>query len=174
MKTRLEGDGVSLTDQITQLERLEYSLRNQLKEWESKYNALQTENANLLEEKCELEEAENDSRLTAQRWDQQYRLVADENKMLDADLQMERKTATLLQSELAEAQEREADAKSEVAHLEALVQRYEQRIFDLEEVEVELRDKLTLLERVRKKNPLKHNRIFSSKYFKNLIRSRFS
>ena len=52
---------------ITQLERLEYSLRNQLKEWENKYNSLHQQNQMLLEEKCELEEAENDSRLNAQR-----------------------------------------------------------------------------------------------------------
>lgn len=52
---------------ITQLERLEYSLRNQLKEWENKYNSLHKHNQILLEEKCELEEAENDSRLNAQR-----------------------------------------------------------------------------------------------------------
>ena len=144
LKTKLENDAIS--DQIVQLKRLEFSLRNQLKEWESKYNTLQKENALLLEEKCELEEAENDSRLNAQRWDHQYRLVADENKLLNSDLDVERKTTTILQSELTDAQEREVEAKAEVAHLESLVQRYEQRIFDLEEVEVELRDKLILLE----------------------------
>ena len=36
--------------------------------------------------------------------------------------------------------------RSDAAYMEALMQRYEQRVFDLEEIEVELREKLTLLE----------------------------
>lgn len=61
-----DEDGGS-NNRIVQLERLEFSLRNQLKEWEEKYVSLQKSNALMLEEKCELEEAENDSRLNAQR-----------------------------------------------------------------------------------------------------------
>ena len=36
--------------------------------------------------------------------------------------------------------------KSQVSELDSLVQRYEQRVFELEELEVELREKLSLLE----------------------------
>ena len=39
--------------------------------------------------------------------------------------------------------------KSDAAYMESLVQRYEQRLFDLEEIEVELREKLALLEQGR-------------------------
>ena len=65
-----KDSGVAVVEdkKIVQLERLEFSLRNQLKEWENKYHSLWTSNALLLEEKCELEEAENDSRLNAQRY----------------------------------------------------------------------------------------------------------
>ncbi len=60
--------GVSVpSEKVAKLERLEFSLRNQLKEWEKKYRGLYQHNQALLEEKCELEEAENDSRLKAQR-----------------------------------------------------------------------------------------------------------
>lgn len=38
------------------------------------------------------------------------------------------------------------ESRNEVSYLESLVQRYEQRVFDLEELEVELREKLSLLE----------------------------
>ena len=51
-----------------------------------------------------------------------------------------------LQQEVSELRGRQSELRGEAAYLEALVQRYEQRIFDLEEVEVELREKLTLLE----------------------------
>ena len=64
----LRSSTSSEAEKMTQLERLEFSLRNQLKEWEAKYEALHGRNEALLEEKCELEEAENDSRLNAQRW----------------------------------------------------------------------------------------------------------
>ena len=38
------------------------------------------------------------------------------------------------------------ESRNESAYFESLVQRYEQRVFDLEELEVELREKLALLE----------------------------
>lgn len=133
-------------DKVAELEMVEFGLRNQLKEWERKYHELQRQNQALLEEKCELEEEENDSRLRAQRLDQQYRLSVENCELLTADLDMERKGRLALQEEVGELRGREARSKEESAYLEALVQRYEQRIFELEEVEVELREKLTLLE----------------------------
>ena len=36
--------------------------------------------------------------------------------------------------------------RSDAAYMDSLVQRYEQRLFELEEIEVELREKLALLE----------------------------
>ena len=73
-------------------------------------------------------------------------METDKSSRLSSDLALECKTSALLQAELSEAQAREGSAKGDAAYLEALVQRYEQRVFDLEEVEVELREKLALLE----------------------------
>ena len=66
LRRKLE-EGFESDQKMTALERVEFSLRNQLKEWEKKYNSLKSDHQALLEEKCELEEAENDSRLNAQR-----------------------------------------------------------------------------------------------------------
>ena len=80
------------------------------------------------------------------RWEHQYRVTCDKNDRLSSELQMECKNLLMLRDDYADLQGKEEDARNEAAYLEALVQRYEQRIFDLEEVEVELREKLNLLE----------------------------
>ena len=51
-----------------------------------------------------------------------------------------------LLSELETVQANLEESRNETAYFESLVQRYEQRVFDLEELEVELREKLALLE----------------------------
>ncbi len=134
------------SQKMTELERVEFSLRNQLKEWEKKYTELKSQNQALLEEKCELEEAENDSRLSAQRWEQQLHNTAERSNLLSDELAMEQKSNSILKSELDTVQASLDEVRNESSYLEALVQRYEQRIFDLEELEVELREKLALFE----------------------------
>ena len=59
---------------------------------------------------------------------------------------MERKSTSILRSELDTTHANLEESRNEVSYLESLVQRYEQRVFDLEELEVELREKLSLLE----------------------------
>eukprot|EP00095_Tigriopus_kingsejongensis_P004621 maker-scaffold559_size137194-snap-gene-0.31 protein:Tk04621 transcript:maker-scaffold559_size137194-snap-gene-0.31-mRNA-1 annotation:"PREDICTED: myosin-10" len=147
LKSKMDNASSGSDVKVSRLEQVEYSLRNQLKEWEKKYKDLYDQNQNLLEEKCELEEAENDSRLNAQRWEQQYRITYDRNEQLSRETQIERSNTLMIRDELAESQSKEMEIRNDVTYLEALVQRYEQRIFDLEELEVELRDKLTLLEK---------------------------
>ena len=131
---------------IIQLERVEFSLRNQLMEWENKYQNLYAQNQMLLEEKCELEEADNDSRLNAQRWEQECKNNVEKSRLLGDELVLERKAMSMLRDELDQMQLNAEDSRRDSAYLEALVQRYEQRLFELEELEVELREKLTLLE----------------------------
>ena len=80
MKQKLEGS--ESNQKMTALERVEFSLRNQLKEWELKYETLNKEHQNLMEEKCELEEAENDSRLNAQRWEHQHKSTVEKSQLL--------------------------------------------------------------------------------------------
>lgn len=140
-----EGEGET-SQKMTALERVEYSLRNQLKEWEKKYENLKKDHQALLEEKCELEEAENDSRLNAQRWEQQHVNTVEKSQLLNEELSLERKSNDMLRSQIDSVSANLEEARNEVAYLESLVQRYEQRVFDLEELEVELREKLALLE----------------------------
>ena len=52
----------------------------------------------------------------------------------------------MFHSELETVQTNLEESRNETAYFESLVQRYEQRVFDLEELEVELREKLALLE----------------------------
>ena len=66
--------------------------------------------------------------------------------MLSDELSMERKSNSILRSELDTVQANLEDARNESSYYESLIQRYEQRVFDLEELEVELREKLSLLE----------------------------
>ena len=44
---------------ISELERVEFSLRNQLREWEDKYMSLRRQNVSAMEKSCELEEVRN-------------------------------------------------------------------------------------------------------------------
>ena len=44
---------------ISELERVEFSLRNQLREWEDKYMSLRRQNMSAMEKSCELEEVRN-------------------------------------------------------------------------------------------------------------------
>ncbi|CAB4059475.1 MINDY3_4 [Lepeophtheirus salmonis] len=145
LKTK-EDEECTSDQKITELGRIEFSLRNQLGEWEKKYRSLYQQNQMLMEEKCEFEEADNDSRLNAQRWEQDYKLSYEKTLILSDELTLERKAMTRLKAEFEELQRSVEDSRSDSAYLEALVNRYEQRIFDLEELEVELREKLTLLE----------------------------
>lgn len=146
LRRKLEDQNGSSTQKMTALERVEFSLRNQLKEWEKKYETLKKDHQALLEEKCELEEQENDSRLEAQRWEIQHNSTMEKSELLSDELTMERKSNSILRSELDTVQANLEDARNEVSYFESLVQRYEQRVFDLEELEVELREKLALLE----------------------------
>ena len=119
---------------------------NLISEWEKKYETLKKDHHTLLEEKCELEEAENDSRLNAQRWEHTNKSNIENNQLLSDELTMERKSNSILRSELDNVQANLDEARNEASYFESLVQRYEQRVFDLEELEVELREKLALLE----------------------------
>ena len=113
------------SQKMTALERVEFSLRNQLKEWEKKYETLKKDHHLLLEEKCELEEAENDSRLEAQRWEQTNKNTNEKNQLLSDELTLERKSSSILRSELDNVQANLEEARNEASYFESLVQRYE-------------------------------------------------
>lgn len=65
--------------------------------------------------------------------------------MLSEELIQERKTSAILRNELDQinAQNAESTDRYETSRLESMLQRYEQRVFDLEELEVDLREKIS-------------------------------
>ena len=65
--------------------------------------------------------------------------------MLSEELIQERKTSAILRNELDQVNVLNAGSANryETSRLESMLQRYEQRVFDLEELEVELREKIS-------------------------------
>ena len=66
--------------------------------------------------------------------------------MLSEELVLERKTSAILRNELDSVNAHGGANRFEASRLESMLQRYEQRVFDLEEVEVELREKMLAIE----------------------------
>ena len=79
------------------------------------------------------------------RLEQQNSSAYERNQLLSEELIQERKTSAILRNELDQinAQNAEAPDRYETSRLESMLQRYEQRVFDLEELEVELREKIS-------------------------------
>ena len=79
------------------------------------------------------------------RLEQQNSSAYERNQLLSEELIQERKTSAILRNELDQinAQNAEATNRYETSRLESMLQRYEQRVFDLEELEVELREKIS-------------------------------
>ena len=77
--------------------------------------------------------------------EQQNSSAYERNQLLSEELIQERKTSAILRNELDQmnAQNVEATDRYEASRLESMLQRYEQRVFDLEELEVELREKIS-------------------------------
>ena len=76
------------------------------------------------------------------RWQSKYEVVAEKHSLLSEELTLERKTSDILRNELESVQ----GSRYETSRMESLLQRYEQRVFDLEELEVDLRDRLTVVQ----------------------------
>ena len=69
----------------------------------------------------------------------------EKNQLLAEELVLERKTSAILRNELDSVNAQGGTNRFETSRLESMLQRYEQRVFDLEELEVELREKITAL-----------------------------
>jgi chromosome segregation ATPase len=65
---------------------------------------------------------------------------------LDAQLHQERRTLGRLRSALSKSQRKEDESKRHFSYLEVMLNKYEQRNYDLEEREVDLRHRLEMLE----------------------------
>jgi chromosome segregation ATPase len=78
----------------------------------------------------------------------EVKLVALNEKKCDlkAQLQQERRTMSHLRSTLSDSERRKHESKSQVNYLEVMLNKYEQRNYDLEEREVDLKYRLEMLE----------------------------
>jgi hypothetical protein len=77
--------------------------------------------------------------------EQQNFSAIEKNQLLAEDLVLERKTSAILRNELDSVNAQGGTSGFETSRLESMLQRYEQRVFDLEELEVELREKISAL-----------------------------
>ena len=80
------------------------------------------------------------------RREQQLSTASERNDYLNDELSSERQSNSVLRKKIENANNKLDDATSQNNYLESLVVRYEQRVFELEEIEVELKEKLILLE----------------------------
>ncbi|XP_050544935.1 early endosome antigen 1 isoform X2 [Daktulosphaira vitifoliae] len=124
----------------------ESKLSNELKILYTTLDKLKTQNRLLEEEKCEFEEAENDTRLRCQKLESKFLVLAETNNSLEAELIKKSKQIEKLRQELIEVDTKKCEARKHAATMEALVNKYEQRNFELEESEMESKCKLQLLE----------------------------
>ncbi|XP_049534761.1 myosin-10 [Anopheles darlingi] len=109
----------------------ELQLEGWVKELSEKVNQLELENERLEEERCELEEVENDTRLRLQR--------------LEEDLEVMGQRSVELEMSRSSYQSKYQDAKTTIVGLEELVQKYEEKVFLLEESENDLRERIELI-----------------------------
>ncbi|XP_035891010.1 restin homolog isoform X3 [Anopheles stephensi] len=109
----------------------EVQLESWVKELSEKLGRVELENERLEEERCELEEIENDTRLRLQRLEEDLEVMGQRNE----ELEMSRSSY----------QSKFQDAKENVANLEELIHKYEEKIFLLEENENELRERIEII-----------------------------
>ncbi|XP_075222672.1 uncharacterized protein LOC142325156 isoform X2 [Lycorma delicatula] len=129
----------------TRLEK-EILLSSQVKHLKERCNALEELNRRLEEEKCEFEEAENDTRLRCQKLEVKLSALGEKKSDLQVQLQQNARTMANLKSCLAEEEKKRIEARQHATQMDALVQCYEQRNFELEEKEMEARCKVQMLE----------------------------
>ncbi|XP_050068072.1 protein lava lamp isoform X2 [Anopheles maculipalpis] len=109
----------------------EVQLEGWVKELSEKLGRVELENERLEEERCELEEIENDTRLRLQRLEEDLEVMGQRNE----ELEMSRSSY----------QSKFQDAKENMASLEELIHKYEEKIFLLEENENELRERIEII-----------------------------
>lgn len=120
-----ESSGETQVRQLAERLNREVRLQAQVKQLTTAVQKLQAENSRLEEERCELEEAENDTRLHCQR--------------LEAEVvQLERSKMS--------SKRRAREARNQATYWESMVGKYEERIYELEELECDLRHRLEVME----------------------------
>uniref|UniRef100_A0A2S2QJ36 Janus kinase and microtubule-interacting protein C-terminal domain-containing protein n=1 Tax=Sipha flava TaxID=143950 RepID=A0A2S2QJ36_9HEMI len=124
----------------------ESRLSSEVKNLYNTIDKLKEQNRLLEEEKCEFEEAENDTRLRCQKLENKYMTLAEKKNTLQSELVSKAEEIEALRQELSEVDAKKCEARKHAASMEALVNKYEQRNFELEESEMETKCKLQILE----------------------------
>ncbi|XP_050087119.1 uncharacterized protein LOC126572107 [Anopheles aquasalis] len=109
----------------------ELQLESWVKQLSEKVHQLELDNERLEDERCELEEVENDTRLRLQRLEEDLEVMGQQS----VELEMSRNSY----------QSKYQDAKTTIVGLEELVQKYEEKVFLLEESENDLRERIELI-----------------------------
>lgn len=126
-----ESSGDVQTKRLADRLQKEVQLENIVRQYQDKIYKLQGENRMLEDERNELEEIENDTRLLNQRLEVEMEVMSQRN----IELEICKETY----------HEKYQEAKETVASLEETIQKYEERIFVLEEHENDLKHQLEMI-----------------------------
>eukprot|EP00102_Acyrthosiphon_pisum_P025746 XP_016662956.1 PREDICTED: protein MLP1 isoform X2 [Acyrthosiphon pisum] len=141
-----ECDGDDRVKLLTSTIDRESRLASEIKLLYSTIDKLKEQNRLVEEEKCEFEEAENDTRLRFQKLENKYMTLAEKKNTLQTELNFKAQEIEALRQELSEVNAKKCEARKHAASMEALINKYEQRNFELEESEMETKCKLQILE----------------------------
>ncbi|XP_025196984.1 synaptonemal complex protein 1 isoform X1 [Melanaphis sacchari] len=141
-----ESDGDDRVKLLTATIDRESRLASEIKLLYATIDKLKEQNRLVEEEKCEFEEAENDTRLRFQKLENKYMILAEKKNALQTELTVKAQEIESLRQELSEVNAKKCEARKHAASMEALINKYEQRNFELEESEMETKCKLQILE----------------------------
>ncbi|KAL4132738.1 hypothetical protein QTP88_009845 [Uroleucon formosanum] len=141
-----ECDGDDRVKLLTSTIDRESRLASEIKLLYTTIDKLKEQNRLIEEEKCEFEEAENDTRLRFQKLENKYMTLAEKKNTLQTELNVKAQEIEALRQELSEVNAKKCEARKHAASMEALINKYEQRNFELEESEMETKCKLQILE----------------------------
>ncbi|XP_060867622.1 uncharacterized protein LOC132942924 isoform X2 [Metopolophium dirhodum] len=141
-----ECDGDDRVKLLTSTIDRESRLASEIKLLYTTIDKLKEQNRLVEEEKCEFEEAENDTRLRFQKLENKYMTLAEKKNTLQTELNVKAQEIEALRQELSEVNAKKCEARKHAASMEALINKYEQRNFELEESEMETKCKLQILE----------------------------
>ncbi|XP_060840398.1 uncharacterized protein LOC132921403 isoform X1 [Rhopalosiphum padi] len=141
-----ESDGDDRVKLLTKTIDRESRLASEIKLLYTTIDKLKEQNRLVEEEKCEFEEAENDTRLRFQKLENKYMILTEKKNTLQTELIAKAQEIEALRQELSEVNAKKCEARKHAASMEALINKYEQRNFELEESEMETKCKLQILE----------------------------
>ncbi|XP_065222157.1 uncharacterized protein LOC135846792 isoform X2 [Planococcus citri] len=143
-----ETSGDSKIKQLANRLHKENELENRVQYLTNQISKLEADMKKLEEEKCEYEEAENDTRLRCQKLEVKLYALAEKKNDLQFQLQQHIRIVSNLRNTLTELEKKKEEAYEKSYHMEMTVNDLEERNFELEEREMDIRFRLQVLESV--------------------------